>query len=146
MRDRLPLLAGLLGLAVAIGIGSSLIADGIRARNRGDTISVTGLAKQRIVSDYIVWDAHVTSRAATAPAASKQLSARLLAEGVPLAADPPAVHRHAPSDIAPAPARRGDEGRPAAGTRPHRRVGREARQPARCRRRGLPVTSPTRRT
>src|SRR5207253_1882695 len=68
---------------------ASLIGDGFRARNRGDTISVTGLAKQRIVSDYIVWDAHVTSRAATAPAASKQLSARLLAEGVPLAADPP---------------------------------------------------------
>ena len=32
------------------------------------------MAKQRIVSDYIVWDAHVTSRAATAPAASKQLA------------------------------------------------------------------------
>jgi len=75
MRDRLPLLAGLLALAVAIGVGSSLIADGIRARSPSNTISVTGSAKQRIVSDYIVWDAHVSARAGTAPAALKRLAA-----------------------------------------------------------------------
>jgi hypothetical protein len=74
MRDRVPLLAGLLALAIAIGVGSSLIADGIRARNRAETISVTGSAKQRIVSDYVVWNAHVAARADTAPAASRQLA------------------------------------------------------------------------
>jgi uncharacterized protein len=74
IRDRLPLLAGLLALALAIGIGSLVIADGIRARNSGDTISVTGSAKQRIVSDYIVWDAHVTARGGTAAGAADQLA------------------------------------------------------------------------
>jgi hypothetical protein len=74
MRDRVPLLAGLLALALAIGIGCVVIADGIRARNGGETISVTGSAKQRVVSDYVVWDAHVTARGAEALGASRQLA------------------------------------------------------------------------
>ena len=51
------------------------IADGIRDRNRSDVITVTGSAKQRIVSDYVVWDASLTSQRPTAPAAAAQLAA-----------------------------------------------------------------------
>jgi hypothetical protein len=47
--ERLPLLAGLALLAISFAIG-----DGIRDRNRSDVISVTGSAKKRIMSDYIV--------------------------------------------------------------------------------------------
>jgi hypothetical protein len=40
MRDRVPLLVGLTLLAVAIAVGS-LLAGGIRDRNRNDVITVT---------------------------------------------------------------------------------------------------------
>jgi uncharacterized protein len=42
-----------------------VLSGGIRDRNRNDTITVTGSAKARIVSDYIVWDASVASQATT---------------------------------------------------------------------------------
>jgi uncharacterized protein len=75
MRDRVPLFAGLALIALAIALGSVFVADGIRDRNRSDVITVTGSAKQRIVSDYIVWDASLTSQRPTAAAAAGQLTA-----------------------------------------------------------------------
>ena len=74
MRERLPLLVGLILLALAILFGSFAIGRGIRDRNRNDTISVTGSAKQRIVSDYVVWDVSVSSQLPTPQAAAKQLA------------------------------------------------------------------------
>lgn len=74
MIKRLPLLAGLALVAIAFVVGSIFIADGIRDRGRSDVITVTGSAKQRIVSDYVVWDASITARAAAAPAAAGRLA------------------------------------------------------------------------
>ena len=59
MLERLPLLGGLALLAIAFVIGSFAIGHGIRDKNRNDVISVTGSAKQRIESDYVVWDISV---------------------------------------------------------------------------------------
>jgi hypothetical protein len=73
MVARLPLLAGLVVLALAIGLGSVAIAGGIRDRNRSDVITVTGSAKKRIMSDYVVWDLSVTSQQPTAPDATREL-------------------------------------------------------------------------
>jgi hypothetical protein len=75
VRERLPLFAGLTLLALAVLVGSVAIGNGIRDRNRTDVISVTGSAKARIVSDYVVWDATLTSQARTAAAAAAQLTA-----------------------------------------------------------------------
>jgi hypothetical protein len=74
VRERLPLLVGLILLALAILFGSFAIGKGIRDRNRNDTIAVTGSAKQKIVSDYVVWDVSVSSQLPTPQAAAKQLS------------------------------------------------------------------------
>ena len=74
MRDRIPLLAGLTLLAVAIVVGSIFIGSGIRDRNRTDTITVTGSAKQRIVSDYVVWDSHLSVQSKSAAAAAHELA------------------------------------------------------------------------
>ena len=73
MRDRIPLLAGLTLLAVAIFLGSVAIGSGIRDRNQNDTVTVTGSAKQRIVSDYAIWDISVTSQDTSAAKAAAQL-------------------------------------------------------------------------
>jgi hypothetical protein len=62
MRERVPLFSGLALLAIAVVVGSLFIAGGIRDRNRTDVITVTGSAKARIVSDYIVWDASLTGQ------------------------------------------------------------------------------------
>jgi uncharacterized protein len=75
MRERIPLFAGLTLLALAVVVGSVAIGNGIRDRNRTDVISVTGSAKARIVSDYIVWDATLTGQGSTPAAAAAQLSA-----------------------------------------------------------------------
>lgn len=74
MKERLPLLAGFALLGLAIGLGAVVLANGIRDRNRNETISVTGSAKARIVSDYIIWDASVTSQADTPQAALPPLN------------------------------------------------------------------------
>ena len=74
MLERLPLLAGLALLAIAFVIGSFAIGDGIRDRNRSDVISVTGSAKKRIRSDYIVWNFSVTSQQPSAPEAADELA------------------------------------------------------------------------
>ncbi len=74
VRDRVPLLVGFALLGLSIGLGAVVLAGGIRDRNRNETISVTGSAKARIVSDYIIWDASVTSEGKTPQAALPQLN------------------------------------------------------------------------
>ena len=74
MLARVPLLAGLTLLAIAIAIGSVVIGHGIRDRNRNDVITVTGSAKKRIVSDYVVWDLSVTSQQPSAADAARELA------------------------------------------------------------------------
>jgi hypothetical protein len=74
MRDRIPLLAGLALLAIGIVVGSALVADGIRDRDSSsELITVTGSAKKQIVSDYVIWNASVTSQRETAAAAAREL-------------------------------------------------------------------------
>jgi uncharacterized protein len=72
--ERLPLLGGLALIAIAFVIGSIFIGHGIRDKNRNDVISVTGSAKKRITSDYVVWNLSVTSQQASANAAAKELA------------------------------------------------------------------------
>ena len=71
--DRLPLLIGLIALAVALLVGSFAIGRGIRDRGKNQVITVTGSAKQRITSDYVVWDLSVTSSDFSAADAAKKL-------------------------------------------------------------------------
>ncbi len=89
MGDRLLRFAGIALLALAIFFGSVAISQGIRDRNQSNVISVTGSAKQRIVSDYVIWDLSVTSQQKSAATAADQLAgwtktidAFLLAHGV----------------------------------------------------------------
>src|SRR5256885_8964325 len=72
--ERVPILGGLALLAIAFVIGSLAIGHGIRDRNRNDVIIVTGSAKKRIVSDYIVWNLSVTSTQPSATDAAKELN------------------------------------------------------------------------
>ena len=74
MGERLSILGGLALLAVAFVIGSVAIGHGIRDKNKNDVISVTGSAKKRIQSDYIVWNLAVTSQQPSAPAAARELA------------------------------------------------------------------------
>jgi uncharacterized protein len=76
VRDRVPLLAGLALLAVAFVIGAYEMADGFRERNRedADVIVVTGSAKQRIVSDYLIWNLSVSTQQPSASKAAEQLA------------------------------------------------------------------------
>ena len=75
MLERLSLLVGLALLAIAFVIGSIFIGHGIRDKNRNDVISVTGSAKKRIQSDYVVWSLFVTSEQPAAEDAARELSA-----------------------------------------------------------------------
>jgi uncharacterized protein len=72
--ERLPILGGLALLAIAFVIGSFAIGHGIRDKNRNDVISVTGSAKKRIVSNYVVWTLSVTSQQPSATEAAKELT------------------------------------------------------------------------
>jgi hypothetical protein len=72
--ERLPLLGGLALIAIAFVIGSIFIGHGIRDKNRNDVISVTGSAKKRITSDYVVWNLSATSQQSSANAAAKELT------------------------------------------------------------------------
>jgi hypothetical protein len=74
VRERLPLLAGFLLLAVGIVLGSLFLASGIRDRNKNDTIAVTGSAKQRISSDYVIWDFSLMSQQATPQQSAAELA------------------------------------------------------------------------
>jgi len=75
VRDRVVHIAGLVALAIALLLGSIVLANGIRDRNRNDVLTVTGSAKRRITSDYVVWDVSVTAQQPTAAAAARQLAA-----------------------------------------------------------------------
>jgi len=57
-------------IAVALAIGLFAVADGIRDRGAGDTISVTGSAKRSIRSDYVIWDASLSVQGETTTAAA----------------------------------------------------------------------------
>jgi uncharacterized protein len=72
--ERLSLLIGLALLAVAFVLGSIFIGHGIRDKNRNDVISVTGSAKKRIESDYVVWSVFVTSEQPAAQQAARELT------------------------------------------------------------------------
>jgi hypothetical protein len=74
MRER-TLLVAIAVLSVAIVIGSFAIGAGLRNRNatHNNTIAVTGSAKKLIESDYVIWDASVSSQQPTAAAAAAQL-------------------------------------------------------------------------
>jgi hypothetical protein len=74
VRERRPLLAGLGLLAIAFVIGAVAIGHGIRDRNQNDVIIVTGSAKKRITSDYVIWSLSVTSTQPSATDAAKELS------------------------------------------------------------------------
>lgn len=75
MRERVPLLAGLTLLAVAVAVGAFALADGIRDRDGGDDVlTVTGSARERITSDYVTWNLAVTSQRPTAAAAASELA------------------------------------------------------------------------
>src|SRR3954447_9927699 len=75
MRDRGPLLPGLVLVALAFVVGSLAIAGGIRDRGRNDTLAVTGSAKAHITSDYAVWDVSVTAQDSDAAPAAKRSDA-----------------------------------------------------------------------
>ena len=69
------MLAGLLGLALALGLGCVQIADGIRNRNgNNNVIVVTGSAKRRGASDYAIWVASIASQQPTPAAAARELA------------------------------------------------------------------------
>jgi hypothetical protein len=74
MRERLPLLLGLTLLAIAILLGAVAVGHGIRDRGKGDVVTVTGSAKQRITSDYAIWDLSVTSQQSQPAGAAAQLA------------------------------------------------------------------------
>jgi hypothetical protein len=74
MRERLPLLLGLTLLSIAILLGAVAVGHGIRDRGKGDVVTVTGSAKQRITSDYAIWDLSVSSQQDRAAPAAVQLA------------------------------------------------------------------------
>jgi uncharacterized protein len=73
MRERIQLLGGLALIAVAFVIGAIAIGHGIRDRNQNDVIVVTGSAKKRITSDYVIWTLSVTSTQPSATDAATEL-------------------------------------------------------------------------
>jgi hypothetical protein len=76
VRDRTAqtVIACALLLALAIVLGSALIGRGIRHRGDSNRITVTGSAKKRITSDYVVWNISVTSQQPLASAAADQVA------------------------------------------------------------------------
>lgn len=72
-RVALALVAGLAVIAVALALGLFAVADGIRDRGAGDTISVTGSAKRSISSDYLIWNASLSVQGETTAGAAAQL-------------------------------------------------------------------------
>jgi hypothetical protein len=71
---RIPLLIGLAFISIAIGLGTYELADGIRNRGTQDEVTVTGSAKRSIVSDFVIWDASVTSQGDTPQTAARSLT------------------------------------------------------------------------
>jgi hypothetical protein len=69
----MPLLGGLALIAIAFVIGAIAIGHGIRDRNQNNVIVVTGSAKKRITSDYVIWTLSVTSTRPKATDAAAEL-------------------------------------------------------------------------
>lgn len=74
MPERLASAVAIVILGLCMLVGSFAIADGIRDRGGSDALTVTGSAKRRIQSDYVIWTASLTSQQPTAQAASKELA------------------------------------------------------------------------
>ncbi|MFN0149540.1 MAG: SIMPL domain-containing protein [bacterium] len=77
MQDKGRFLAGVsmaIGLIIAASIGSNAL---VRIKSQDQSITVTGSAKRRIVSDWIVWHAEVTTQAATMADAYAQVSTQV---------------------------------------------------------------------
>lgn len=72
--SRLWQLVGLVLLAAALAYGLREIANGIRARDARDVVTVTGSAKRSISSDYVIWDASVAAQDASPAAAAAKLA------------------------------------------------------------------------
>jgi len=60
-------------LSVALAIGLFALADGIRDRGAADTIAVTGSAKRKIASDFVIWEASVSAQGFDPAPAAAQL-------------------------------------------------------------------------
>jgi hypothetical protein len=60
-------------LSVALAIGLFAVADGIRDRGAADTIAVTGSAKRKIASDFVIWEASVSAQGFDPAPAAAQL-------------------------------------------------------------------------
>jgi hypothetical protein len=73
--ERLFPLFGSFLLALAIVVGSVLLAGGIRDRGKNDVMTVTGSAKKRVVADYVIWNGSVSSQRASPAAAVRELDA-----------------------------------------------------------------------
>ncbi len=75
---RLPSLVGIpIGLVLvagALAYGLKTVGDGVAARDRNDTVTVTGSAKQRIESNFVIWNASVSAQDAQPAAAAAQLA------------------------------------------------------------------------
>jgi hypothetical protein len=77
VQDKGRFLSGLsmaIGIVVAAWIGSDAL---MRIKTQDQTITVTGSAKQRIVSDWIEWRAEVSTQAPTMKEAYNQLSTQV---------------------------------------------------------------------
>ena len=72
--SRLWQLVGLVVLAAAFAYGLRAVSDGIRARDSRNVVTVTGSARQRVSSDYVIWDASVTAQAVSPASAARQLA------------------------------------------------------------------------
>lgn len=72
--SRLWQLVGLVLLAASLAYGLREIANGIRARDARDVVTVTGSAKRSITSDYVIWDASVAAQDASPGAAAAKLA------------------------------------------------------------------------
>ncbi|MBM3678458.1 MAG: SIMPL domain-containing protein [Actinobacteria bacterium] len=75
MRAPAPIavLVGLALLAGAVAYGLKTVGDGIGARDTRDTVTVTGSAKQRISSDFVIWDAAVSAQSRQPATAAAEL-------------------------------------------------------------------------
>ncbi|MFN8224158.1 MAG: SIMPL domain-containing protein [Gaiellales bacterium] len=72
-QSRLWQLVGLALVAVSLAYGLHAVGKGIETRASRDTVSVTGSATKRIESDFVIWDASVSARAAKPGDAAAQL-------------------------------------------------------------------------
>lgn len=72
--SRIWQLGGLALVAVAFAYGLHEVGSGIRARDARDVVTVTGSAKRRITSDYVIWNASVSVQDPSPAAAAARLA------------------------------------------------------------------------